>query len=885
MTPDIKVPAAKNRLWVQTAGLGRTLLLVTAGVAFYVLCVSLGTDPATQSGINSSSPVEVFHGNGLSRAGLDFSFAEWNAIRSDPARLTDLAVVSYVPVHTLVRGRDAIVTAAFVSNEYFSASGLNYPGAPAFACAPDTSPAPCEEVVFNGQHQREIFGNAAPESILFNGHSLHSRGVLSPVKSAQRAYPSSPAVWIPLSAAPLVLGDNWQAAASNHYLGVVGRLPHTVDAAEASREIDRVLNPADERDTGGSVHTTVLPVRQAMLTHALRMTPRGAWFLTHYAPWLAFLLMVLAGSLAARSAMDSAHPPAHRRYLKAAALGLAGAALGGFGAVLLLKIVGAYAKIVNLPFDAPLPSVPALGIAFIGTTAAAIMGVAIDKRNKRQPARKWVPSSRDYLWVALTIVALIAVGSANGIFTGDFWEHSAAIRELAAHPFHPAHPIFHLDLPHQFFSPYALGLGLLSRLTGLSSIDSLRIAGVFNVGALLASFYLFSTRMFKREDTALYGILFLLFLWGPHALVHSGFIHFNSLLQVAPLPSTFVTALTFFVWYLALTLRNRQLSLFLALALLVPVALISHPLTSISMLIGIVVLAFDRDYPVRSRVAAGAAILAAFGAAAVWPLYPFFGLMGQSPRWHLDALWLYSDYPLVLLQMMPALIGIPVLVQRLRRDRRDFLGLTFLALLVVYIYGGLSGKYAYGRVVPFMIFMLQLSLADWLSRARLSSLPRVAALRTALLILLLFTGITMLPGLVACLPVWQDSYGEFKFLPSYVKPHDVVLADDWTSLKEPSFGGRVVAFSWGHTIGFVPDLYTRYDDRRLFFANSTSRDARRAILERYKVNFVLINRREVEDWPSVLRFAEQLGPIRYWNGDMVLIEVGQLSARDPKQAS
>jgi hypothetical protein len=184
-----------------------------------------------------------------------------------------------------------------------------------------------------------------------------------------------------------------------------------------------------------------------------------------------------------------------------------------------------------------------------------------------------------------------------------------------------------------------------------------------------------------------------------------------------------------------------------------------------------------------------------------------------------------------------------------------------------------------------MIFMLQLTLADWLARTRLSGLPRVAALRTAFLTLLLFTGFSMLPGLVACLPVWQDSYGEFKFLPSYATPRDVVLADDWTSLKEPSFGGRVVAFSWGHTIGFVPDLDARYADRRLFFAPSTSGDARRAIAEKYRVNFILINRREVEDWPSVLRFAEQLGQIRYWDGDMILIQVGSGRARDPRQAS
>ena len=56
-------------------------------------------------------------------------------------------------------------------------------------------------------------------------------------------------------------------------------------------------------------------------------------------------------------------------------------------------------------------------------------------------------------------------------WVGDFLEHAAVNRELAEHPLSPSHPQIDLDVPHAFFSPYALFWSIVGRLSGLGPIQ------------------------------------------------------------------------------------------------------------------------------------------------------------------------------------------------------------------------------------------------------------------------------------------------------------------------------------------------------------------------------------------------------------------------------
>ncbi len=816
--------------------------------------------------------VAVFHSDVKSRTGLEFTFREWDILRSAPGGIEDLSAVTYAPVRLWIAGAERILPAAFVSAGYFTASGTRIEQGDGLSCAPDNDVSGCVEAVAN---PRYIPGE--PSMLVVNGRSVPIRGLALPGPDSTEASMEAPAVWIPLRAAALFLGQDWIGGRDNHMLSIVGRLPAPFDTGGAGRRLQQALERSGPNEMAAAAHVTVAPAERSELMSRLRLSGKGSAFVVNYAPWLALILMILCAGAATLFALRSKQKRFFRASASALALALAGSAVGILLAAFLLKIFGILAAMHALPFRSPAPSVRAamlaLSLCAVACLAARLAAAPLRRRVGPSIRRLSIGAGTGYFILAVSVIVLVAMRAANGIFVGDFWDHSAAIRELAAHPFHPSNPVFRLSAPHQFFSPYSLALALLSRWSGLTAPDVLRAAGVANVCALLGFFYLFARRMFGTAAKALYGMACILFLWGPGAWLHSGFLHFNSLVETAGYPATLVSALTFLVWYAAVVFQNRLRWMLPVLLAAVPFSLISHPLTTIAMLVGLAAIACGREYPNRARLAIALAIAVAFGAAAWWPLFPIFDLTGQPARLNADAEWLYSNLPAIAVRTLPALLGIPLAVRRLRRDPRGFTGLTFAGLLAIYLYGGLTGRYIYGRVLPFLILMLQLFIADWLASAAFSISRRMRVLQRAVVALLLVCGLTAAPGIAGCLPVWQNSYGDFQFLSSYVKPSDVVLADEQTSLKEPSFGGRVVAFTGGHTINFVPDVGARDSDRQLFFQPSTTFPARRKIIEKYAVGYVLINRREVAEWPEILEETERLGRILYWNGDMILVKV------------
>jgi len=61
-----------------------------------------------------------------------------------------------------------------------------------------------------------------------------------------------------------------------------------------------------------------------------------------------------------------------------------------------------------------------------------------------------VEHGRFYI-LALAILFLMIGHTINGQWVGDFWEHSAVVRELITHPLSPKHPQLSVDAPHAFF--------------------------------------------------------------------------------------------------------------------------------------------------------------------------------------------------------------------------------------------------------------------------------------------------------------------------------------------------------------------------------------------------------------------------------------------------
>src|ERR1700752_846947 len=90
----------------------------------------------------------------------------------------------------------------------------------------------------------------------------------------------------------------------------------------------------------------------------------------------------------------------------------------------------------------------------------------------------------------------------NAPWVDEFWEHAAVVRELAIRPFHPHHPLLLVDAPHAFFSPYALGLGVVTGATGAQPLTTPAIAGLVNLMIVITGLRALARQIFPDGDRA-----------------------------------------------------------------------------------------------------------------------------------------------------------------------------------------------------------------------------------------------------------------------------------------------------------------------------------------------------------------------------------------------
>jgi hypothetical protein len=261
------------------------------------------------------------------------------------------------------------------------------------------------------------------------------------------------------------------------------------------------------------------------------------------------------------------------------------------------------------------------------------------------------------------------------------------------------------------------------------------------------------------------------------------------------------------------------------------------------------------------RVAAlalvGAAMLAA---AALWPYYPFFRLLGEESVFDASNRALYLQ---MFVQVLPALVGVPFLLLRLRSSRLDPLVLTAVTVAIVYFVGDATSHWSLGRVLPYGVLVLDVVLADRIA-ARLgrgSTAVLGAAAAGVVLVALQLKVMAIEKPLVQALP-----RGVFPSLsdvdrspsvgPTYARLFDGVARDSVTMAttragwEVPTYGGRVVAAL--HPQAFVGDLAQRDRDVRTFFDPATGAAIRRRLLCRYRATYVLLQRDDGGVAPAAL---------------------------------
>ena len=505
---------------------------------------------------------------------------------------------------------------------------------------------------------------------------------------------------------------------------------------------------------------------------------------------------------------------------------------------------------------------------------AAARGRALADRGRasRGPRRDRRHAVARYALLLAAIGALLGARSLGASWIGDFWIYAATVGELAVRPFHPVNPLLGGGYAFAFHSPYLVALGLVARITGAQPVDVLVAQGLVNLALLAAALYAFVATWVRRPPAAFYALLFLLLLWGRDPWSFSGFFHLRSLAYVLPYPSTFAAAVALGTLAAFARLADAPKA-WVPLVVAVGALLFAvHPVTALFLWVGL--FAWSLGAP-RSRVhwmLFAAAAAAGFGLALAWPLVPMRELwFGQLARVHEGNDSMY-DGPLA--RIAPALLGLPVLVLRLRRDRRDPLAIATLLLGLLVVYGGITGAWTYGRLIAPAVILLQVALAGALADAerRLEGRPLLRLALPAVLAALLLAGSWTALGAVVREARNPGDRLWLRFLAQRVGRDDVVMTDRDTCWYVPAFAGRVVAYPM--QLPFVPDHAERLEAVGRFFEPGATESERRALLARYRVAYVLVPKHHFPDRPELRAELQALGPTVYSDVEYDLVDVG-----------
>jgi hypothetical protein len=174
-------------------------------------------------------------------------------------------------------------------------------------------------------------------------------------------------------------------------------------------------------------------------------------------------------------------------------------------------------------------------------------------------------------------------------------------------------------------------------------------------------------------------------------------------------------------------------------------------------------------------------------------------------------------------------------------------------LALFYAYGYISGQWNFGRALGFLLLLLQVLLAVFVVHV-VQYLAARARLLSAMGFLI-FAHTVFATLLLLKLTAWTDnmlqnyrpavSYQEISAVLSKIKAPATVLANPVLSLYLPAFGAKVVVIE-GYIPFFGEQYKVRAQDVKAFFAGSSTNDLRRALLAKYQVSYILLQRSDAE---------------------------------------
>jgi alpha-1,6-mannosyltransferase len=448
-------------------------------------------------------------------------------------------------------------------------------------------------------------------------------------------------------------------------------------------------------------------------------------------------------------------------------------------------------------------------------------------------------------------------------WAADAFLHAAVFRDIAAHPLHPVEPIIGGDQGSPYITPFSLPIGWLLRLFGGSGYDGLTIAAIVNTVLLVAGVVLLTRAVSKQPLAAPLALIFTMLLWGSRTWVFSGVLALNSLGFVLPYPSTTGIALLLLHWAVLLHfLRRRSWWLFALLVIIAVVIATVHAFSAGCDGLGLVLIVLWQrkllSWKVAGWLAAGAVVAGVL--TLIWPYYSVLKLSNAGPAYSAIHQSLYVG---ITTRGYLLLFCVPLLARRWWRDKLDPFALGFVVTLAIYAFGGLSGQYAFGRIITLVALCAQvgaaLELADWLGAAHFPEPGRMlpipaAAMGTAVVAFGCCLGIAGSgDGLVQAIPrsdllsfIRQGAQRvpdvtQYDYLDQNLGEGDVVIASAWRyAVPALANGGTLVVSPYPDA--FTPDDTVRRTAVASFFAASATPAQRAVVLTKYHVKWVLWGR-------------------------------------------
>jgi len=477
----------------------------------------------------------------------------------------------------------------------------------------------------------------------------------------------------------------------------------------------------------------------------------------------------------------------------------------------------------------------------------------------------------------------------------DYWYNLAAATELSRRPWVPRDPYVPSDGVSHRFTPHLLVVGLAARVLGAEVEKVLDASAGLNVAVLCIGAFLFCRSFFGHWFPPQLCLLVMLLVWNSPAS-YSGSYNIIDLLLVATYPSTFAFAFSLVQFWLALKyLRSARWRFLLGCAALQCLIFLSHPIVGSWCLMSIFILGIvETELPVPRKILLIVGAVVGSLASIAWPLYSVVRI-GRAGAASWPGLALYRRFWVL---SPTAAAGVLGLIGGSKQKGKRFLLIGLLASSALFFTAPLI-RFALGRRFIFFLFWyLHLGLALLLWRLAGDSQFRAylrrpkglinnasAAAAAGLIVIVGAVAVSQAGGFLYHLawcnntvraimrrPRLDPDVGEsLRFLERYVGEDDVVLSDLATSWAIPCIRGRTVSYQ-RHDVIFPASGAERSKAVKEFFASSTSNVARRAILERYNVKFVLFDARVTPEKLAceVLR----LGRLVHEDGDWVLMRFG-----------